>query len=90
MVERGSHLDQPLQKGLLGQRLLQPQLLPNLVRLEKLARVEKRNTPPELPAFFHRRPFISDRILAQPDNRIKTSRAIIAARITTNDDGIQN
>lgn len=54
MMECRGQLNQPLQESLLGLGFDEPQLLPNLVRLEKLARVEQGDAFSELFAFFHR------------------------------------
>lgn len=53
-MECSRDLDQPLLEHLFGPTLLQPQFLPNLMRLKEFGCVEKRNSTPKSPAFFHR------------------------------------
>jgi DNA/RNA-binding domain of Phe-tRNA-synthetase-like protein len=54
VVEGSGGLNQPLQKCLLRLAFLQPQLFPNLVRPEKLARVEKRQAALKFVVVGHR------------------------------------
>ena len=56
MMKSCGNLYQPLQEGFIRLGRAQPEFLPNLVGLEKLARIEMRDAALKLLFFFHRAP----------------------------------